>query len=290
MAEIIDGQRIAEEIYRELRPKVDELKRLGITPKLATILIGEDAASLSYLRKIQESSGLIGVSVELIKLPENAGQEQVERTIAEVNEDSKVHGILLQMPLPRHLNADRLCEMISPLKDVDCVNPLNLGLLLLGTPRFIPCTALAVYEVLKRIGCDVRGREVTIVGAAGRVGRIISLLLIRNWATVISCDIATRDLSEFTRRGEVVISAVGRPRLITGDMVREGVIAIDVGVSRIKDPETGKTRLVGDFDFESVKQKAAAITPVPGGVGPVTTAMLMSNTIKAAEILINPIS
>ena len=217
-------------------------------------------------------------------MPEEIKQEELKRKIIEISRSPDVHGILLQMPLPEHIDAVEVSEAIDPSKDIDCVNPLNIGLFLLGRPRFVPCTPLAVYEILKRSGYDLRGREVVVVGAAGKVGRMITLLLIREGATVTACDIFTRDLANHTREAEIIVSAVGKPHLITADMVREGVVVIDVGISRIEDPERpGKFKLVGDVDFDTVKEKASAITPVPGGVGPVTTAMLISNTVKAAE-------
>jgi len=286
MVKIIDGRKIAEEIQNELRQKVRELKNKGVTPQLATILVGENPASLSYLRRIKSSFGDVGIAVEVFKLSEDVKQEELEKKIAEINRDPGIHGILLQMPLPEHIDVPKVSETIDPRKDIDCVNPLNLGLFLLGSPRFIPCTPLAVYEILRRSGYDLKGKEVVVVGAAGRVGRMITLLLVRNWATVTACDIATRNLSKHTRNAEILISAVGKPHLITADMVKEGAVVIDVGVSRIEDPERpGKTKLVGDVDFDTVKEKAGAITPVPGGVGPVTTAMLISNMVKAAEMI-----
>ena len=286
MTKILDGKKIAEEIQNELKQKVKEMKSKGIIPQLATILVGENPASLSYLRRIQKSFGDVDIPVNVFKLPEDVTQEELEKKIAEISLDSSIHGILLQMPLPKHIDVTEVSKMINPNKDIDCINPLNVGLFLLGNPRFIPCTPLAVYEILRRSGYDLQGREVVVVGAAGKVGRLITFLLIRNGATVTACDIATRDLAGHTRDAEVLISAVGKPHLITADMVREGAVVIDVGVSRVKDPERpGKFKLVGDVDFDAVKEKASAITPVPGGVGPVTTAMLISNTVKAAEMI-----
>jgi len=286
MARILDGRKIAEEIQGELRQKVEDLKSKGIVPRLATILVGEDPAALSYLRRIQKSFEAIGIEVEVFKLPGDIAEEDLKRKIVEINRDSKIHGILLQMPLPKHIDATEVSKIIDPSKDIDCINPINMGLFLLGSPRFIPCTPSAVYEILKRSGYELKGKEVVVVGGAGRVGRLITLLLIRNGATVTACDIFTRDLAKHTREAEILVSAVGKPRLITADMVGEGAVVIDVGVSRVEDPERpGKFKIVGDVDFDAVKEKANAITPVPGGVGPVTTAMLISNMVKATEIL-----
>ena len=286
MVRILDGRKIAEEIQGELRQKVEDLKSKGITPKLATILVGEDPAALSYLRRIQKSFETIGIEVEVFKLPGDITEENLKRKIVEINRDSKIHGILLQMPLPKHIDVTEISKTIDPSKDIDCINPMNMGLFLLGSPRFIPCTPSAVYEILKRSGYELKGKEVVVVGGAGRVGRLITLLLIRNGATVTACDIFTRDLAKHTREAEILVSAVGKPRLITADMVGEGAVVIDVGVSRVEDPERpGKFKIVGDVDFDAVKEKVDAITPVPGGVGPVTTAMLISNMVKATEML-----
>ncbi len=286
MVRILDGKKIAEEIQGELRQKVEYLKSKGITPKLATILVGEDPAALSYLRRIQKSFETIGIEVEVFKLPGDITEENLKRKIVEINRDSKIHGILLQMPLPKHIDITEISKTIDPSKDIDCINPMNMGLFLLGSPRFIPCTPSAVYEILKRSGYELKGKEVVVVGGAGRVGRLITLLLIRSGATVTACDIFTRDLAKHTRKAEILVSAVGKPRLITADMVGEGAVVIDVGVSRVEDPERpGKFKIVGDVDFDAVKEKVDAITPVPGGVGPVTTAMLISNMVKATEML-----
>jgi len=287
MVRILDGRKIAEDIRNELRQRVGMLKAKGIIPKLATILVGEDPASLSYIRMIQDTFNAVGIPVELFKFPESITQEKLREEIMKINEDKEIHGILVQMPLPKHINAAEIFQIVDPRKDIDCVNPVNMGLFLLGNPRFVPCTPSAVYEILRRSGIEVEGKEVVVVGAAGRVGRLITLLLIRYGATVTACDIATRDLRRHTKEAEILVTAVGKPRLITADMVREGAVVIDVGVSRIEDPERpGKFKIVGDVDFDHVKDKVAAITPVPGGVGPVTTAMLISNTVRAAEILV----
>ena len=286
MVRILDGRKIAEEIQGELRQKVEDLKSKGIVPRLATILVGEDPATLSYLRRIQKSFETIGIEVEVFKLPGDITEENLKRKIVEINRDSKIHGILLQMPLPKHIDVTEISKTIDPSKDIDCINPMNMGLFLLGSPRFIPCTPSAVYEILKRSGYELKGKEVVVVGGAGRVGRLITLLLIRSGATVTACDIFTRDLAKHTREAEILVSAVGKPRLITADMVGEGAVVIDVGVSRVEDPERpGKFKIVGDVDFDAVKEKVDAITPVPGGVGPVTTAMLISNMVKATEML-----
>jgi methylenetetrahydrofolate dehydrogenase (NADP+)/methenyltetrahydrofolate cyclohydrolase len=287
MVKILNGRKIAEDIKNELKQRIEMLKAEGVTPKLVTILVGEDPASLSYVHMIQDAFNAVGISVELFRFPESITQKELEKEIIKVNEDEKIHGILVQMPLPKHINVIEISQIVDPRKDIDCINPVNIGLFLLGNPRFVPCTPSAVYEILKRSGIEVEGKEVVVVGAAGRIGRLITLLLIRYGATVTACDIATRDLRRHTKEAEILVTAVGKPRLITADMVCEGAVVIDVGISRIEDPERpGKFKIVGDVDFDHVKDKVAAITPVPGGVGPVTTAMLISNTVRAAEILV----
>jgi methylenetetrahydrofolate dehydrogenase (NADP+)/methenyltetrahydrofolate cyclohydrolase len=287
MVKILNGRKIAEDIKNELKQRIEMLKAEGVTPKLVTILVGEDPASLSYVHMIQDAFNAVGISVELFRFPESITQKELEKEIIKVNEDEKIHGILVQMPLPKHINVIEISQIVDPRKDIDCINPVNTGLFLLGNPRFVPCTPSAVYEILRRSGIEVEGKEVVVVGAAGRIGRLITLLLIRYGATVTACDIATRDLRRHTKEAEILVTAVGKPRLITADMVCEGAVVIDVGVSRIEDPERpGKFKIVGDVDFDHVKDKVAAITPVPGGVGPVTTAMLISNTVRAAEILV----
>jgi methylenetetrahydrofolate dehydrogenase (NADP+)/methenyltetrahydrofolate cyclohydrolase len=287
MVKILNGRKIAEDIKNELKQRIEMLKAEGVTPKLVTILVGEDPASLSYVHMIQDAFNAVGISVELFRFPESITQKELEKEIIKVNEDEKIHGILVQMPLPKHINVIEISQIVDPRKDIDCINPVNIGLFLLGNPRFVPCTPSAVYEILKRSEIEVEGKEVVVVGAAGRIGRLITLLLIRYGATVTACDIATRDLRRHTKEAEILVTAVGKPRLITADMVCEGAVVIDVGISRIEDPERpGKFKIVGDVDFDHVKDKVAAITPVPGGVGPVTTAMLISNTVRAAEILV----
>jgi methylenetetrahydrofolate dehydrogenase (NADP+)/methenyltetrahydrofolate cyclohydrolase len=287
MVKILNGRKIAEDIKNELKQRIEMLKAEGVTPKLVTILVGEDPASLSYVHMIQDAFNAVGISVELFRFPESITQKELEKEIIKVNEDEKIHGILVQMPLPKHINVIEISQIVDPRKDIDCINPVNIGLFLLGNPKFVPCTPSAVYEILKRSGIEVEGKEVVVVGAAGRIGRLITLLLIRYGATVTACDIATRDLRRHTKEAEILVTAVGKPRLITADMVCEGAVVIDVGISRIEDPERpGKFKIVGDVDFDHVKDKVAAITPVPGGVGPVTTAMLISNTVRAAEILV----
>jgi len=288
-AEIIDGRKIAGEIREELKQRVDKLKEKGVTPGLAAILAGEDPASLSYLRGIAKGCETVGMFTETIKLPEDVTQEELERKIEELNKDPKFHGIILQLPLPKHLDTLRAESVISPDKDVDGTNPVNTGKLLLGEETFLPSTPYGVQELLVRSGHSPEGKQVVICGRSNIVGKPLMGILVQKRkganATVTVCHTRTKDLPSVTKQAEILVAAMGKAKSITADMVKEGAVVVDVGVNQVEDPETGKFKLVGDVDFEAVKEKAAAITPVPGGTGPVTTTMLMANTIEAAERL-----
>jgi methylenetetrahydrofolate dehydrogenase (NADP+)/methenyltetrahydrofolate cyclohydrolase len=286
-AEIIDGRKIAAEIQEELKQKVAKLKEKGITPGLAAILVGEDPGALSYLRGIARGCEAVGIYTETVKLPTDITQEELEKRIEELNRDPKFHGIILQLPLPKHLNTLKAETAISPEKDVDGTNPVNTGKLLLGEETFLPSTPAGVQELLIRSGFSPEGKHVVICGRSNIVGKPLMGILVQKQkganATVTVCHTGTKDLASITRQADILVAAMGRAKAITADMIKEGTIVMDVGVNQIKDPETGKFKLVGDVDFDAVKEKAKAITPVPGGTGPVTTAMLMANTVKAAE-------
>ena len=286
-AEIIDGRQIASEIREELKLRVAALKEKGAAPGLAAILVGEDPASLSYLRGIGKGCEAVGIFTETFTLPQNISQTELHRKIAELNDDARFHGIILQLPLPKHLNTLQAESAISPDKDVDGTNPINTGKLLLGEETFLPSTPYGVQELLVRSGNSPEGKHVVICGRSNIVGKPLAGILIQKQqganATVTICHTRTRDLPAVTRQADILVAAMGKARAITADMVGEGAIVIDVGVNQIEDPATGKPRLVGDVDFEAVMNKAARITPVPGGTGPVTTAMLLSNTVKSAE-------
>ena len=288
-AEIIDGRKIASEIQEELKQRVAKLKEEGITPGLVAILVGEDPASLSYLRGIARGCEAVGIYTETVKLPANITQVELERSIDKLNKDAKVHGIILQLPLPKHLDTLRAESAISPDKDVDGTNPINTGKLLLGEETFFPSTPYGVQELLVRSGHSPEGKHVVICGRSNIVGKPLMGILVQKQkganATVTVCHTGTKNLPGVTRQADILVAAMGKAKAITADMVKEGTIVIDVGVNQIQDLATGKPKLVGDVDFEAVKEKAAAITPVPGGTGPVTTAMLMANTVKAAEKL-----
>jgi methylenetetrahydrofolate dehydrogenase (NADP+)/methenyltetrahydrofolate cyclohydrolase len=289
-AEIIDGRKIAEEIRGELRQRVERLKGRGVSPKLVAILVGEDPAALSYLRGIAKSCEAAGILTDTVKLPENVSQEQLEATIAKLNKDPKCHGIILQLPLPKHLNTLRAESAISPDKDVDGTNPINAGKLLLGEETFFPSTPYGVQELLVRSGHSPEGKHVVICGRSNIVGKPLMGILVQKQkganATVTVCHTGTKNLAAITRQADILVAAMGKAKAITADMVKEGAIVVDVGVNQVEDPANpGKFKLVGDVDFEAVKEKAGAITPVPGGTGPVTSALLVANAVKAAEKL-----
>ena len=286
-AQIIDGKKIAAEIQVALKQRIAVLKEKNITPKLITVLVGEDPASLSYLRGITRTCGETGVLTEAVKLAGDATQQQLVGTIDALNRDKGVHGILLFLPLPKHLNALEAESAIAPSKDVDGTNPISTGKLLLGEPTFFPSTPYGVQELLVRSGHDPDGKHVVVVGRSNIVGKPLAGILIQKQkganATVTICHTGTKNLAEITRQADILVAAVGKAKAITADMVRPGTVVIDVGVNFILDPATGKNKQVGDVDFEAVKEIAGYITPVPGGTGAVTSVMLMVNTVKAAE-------
>ena len=290
-AEIIDGRKIAEEIRGELKQRVEKLKGKGVTPGLMAVLVGEDPASLSYLRGIAKGCEAVGIFTDTVKLPENVTQEELERKIGELNKDPKCHGIILQLPLPKHLDTLKAESAVSPDKDVDGTNPVNTGKLLLGEETFFPSTPYGVQELLIRSGHSPEGKHVVICGRSNIVGKPLMGILVQKQkganATVTVCHTGTKDLPTITRQADILVAAMGKAKAITADMVKEGAIVMDVGVNQIEDPDNpGKFKLVGDVDFEAVKEKAGAITPVPGGTGPVTSALLVANTVKAAEKLL----
>ncbi|MBI2847997.1 MAG: bifunctional 5,10-methylene-tetrahydrofolate dehydrogenase/5,10-methylene-tetrahydrofolate cyclohydrolase [Chloroflexi bacterium] len=288
-AEIIDGRKIAGEIQVELKQRISRLQEKGVAPKLVTILVGDDPASLSYLRGITRTCGEVGVLTESVRLPADTTQKELLRKIEELNQDSRVHGILLFLPLPRHLNALEAESAISPAKDVDGTNPISAGKLLLGEETFFPSTPYGVQELLMRSGHNPDGKHVIIVGRSNIVGKPLMGILVQKQtganSTVTVCHTGTKNIAEITKQADILVAAMGRAKAITADMVREGTVVIDVGVNFVPDPATGKNRQVGDVDFEAVKEIAGAITPVPGGTGAVTSVMLMANTVRAAEAL-----
>ena len=288
-AQIISGTEIAKQIREELTQEIAELKeKHNLIPGLATVLVGEDPASQVYVGQKDKASQALGVYSERHELSADTSEQELLALIDKLNKDPKIHGILVQLPLPKHINVPRVLFAIDPKKDVDAFHPVNVGKLMIGEPDYLPCTPYGIYQLLVRSGIDIKGAEVVMVGASNIVGRPAAMLLSQEkegfGGTVTLCHILTRDISIHTRRADILIVAVGKPKLITADMVKEGVVVIDVGVNRIGKTESGKAILVGDVDFEAVKEKAKAITPVPGGVGPMTITMLMLNTVKAAKL------
>ncbi|TFH36422.1 MAG: bifunctional 5,10-methylene-tetrahydrofolate dehydrogenase/5,10-methylene-tetrahydrofolate cyclohydrolase [Dehalococcoidia bacterium] len=284
-AELIDGRAVAAAIREELKERIAGLRT--VTPGLAAVVIGDDPAAASYVKGIARGCEAVGIYFEEVRLPDNVTQDGLEQAIAGLNDNSRFHGIILQLPLPRHLDALRAESAVSPEKDVDGTNPVSAGRLLLGEKTLFPSTAHGVQQLLVRSGHNPEGKHVVICGRSNIVGKPLAAILMQKRpganATVTVCHTGTPDMAAFTRTADIVVAAMGRPRSLTAEMVRRGAIVIDVGVNQIDDPVTGKPRLVGDVDFGPVSQIAGAITPVPGGTGPVTAAMLLSNTVLAAE-------
>jgi len=286
-ATIIDGRAISDAVKADLRPRVEALKAKGVTPGLVAVLVGEDPASLVYVRAKAKGCEDLGMHSEILQLPADTPEDRLFKDIAKLNSRADVHGILVQQPLPEHIRTEKAVAAVSPLKDVDCFHPVNVGLLLIGTPRFVPATPAGVQEMLLRSGNDPAGKHVVILGRSNIVGKPLAALLVQKGpggnATVTICHTGTTDLAAVTRTADILVAAIGRPHFVKADMVPEGACVIDVGMNRIPDPKSRSgTRLVGDVDFDAVKEVASAITPVPGGVGPMTIAMLLRNTVQAA--------
>ena len=288
-AELIDGVGVARAIRDEVACDVRRLAQRGIVPGLTVVLVGDDPASAVYVRSKGKATEEAGMKSVTIRLPADTTQADLLARVDALNADPSVHGILVQMPLPRQIDADAIVRRIRPDKDVDGFHPVNVGKNLIGErDGFVPCTPAGVQELLVRSGVETRGAECVIVGRSNIVGKPMMALMVQNAAganaTVTVCHSATRDLAAHTRRADILIVAAGRPRMVTGDMIRPGAVVIDVGINRIADASTKSGyRLVGDVDFESAREVASLITPVPGGVGPMTIALLLRNTVRAAE-------
>ncbi len=287
-ARLILGKDVSAEIYSELRERIETLKAKGTTPGLAVILVGEDPASQVYVRKKGEMCEELGMRSEIIRMPEETTQAQLLERIAGLNADPAIHGFLVQLPLPKHIDEDAIIAAISPEKDADCFHPSNVGRLLIGNPDFMPATPAGVQQMLIRSGVETSGKHVVVIGRSNIVGKPMAALMVQKGlgadSTVTIVHSRTANLPEITRQADILIVAIGKPHFVTPDMVKEGAVVIDVGTNRIDDPTHPKgSRLVGDVDFEAVKDKVAAITPVPGGVGPMTICMLMANAVRAAE-------
>ena len=288
-AQIISGTEIAKQIREELKEEIAQLKeKHNVVPGLVTVLVGEDPASQVYVGQKEKTSTALGIYSERYDLPASTSEQELLVLIDKLNKDPKINGILVQLPLPKHINETNVLYAIDPKKDVDGFHPVNVGKLMIGEPDYLPCTPHGIQQLLIRSGVKIEGAEVVVVGRSNIVGKPIANILLQKGeganATVTVCHTKTRDISFHTKRADILIVAAGRPKAITADMVKEGVVVIDVGVNRIGMSESGKAILAGDVDFDSVKEKAAAITPVPGGVGPMTITMLMLNTVRAAKL------
>lgn len=277
-ANIIDGNAIAREVRAELKMRAESLKKCGIKPGLAVIIVGDDPASNIYVRNKVKACSEVGIHSEVHNFPGDTKQDELQRCIQELNENPLIHGILVQLPLPQHFDANRVMTSIAVEKDVDGFHLYNVGAMVTGNTVFLPCTPYGIMIMLNKKHIPIEGQHAVVVGRSNIVGKPMALMLLEKGATVTICSSKTRDLAMHTKNADILVVATGRPRMISGEMVKSGAIVIDVGINRLPD---GK--LVGDVDFESVKEKVGFITPVPGGVGPMTITMLLCNTIEAAE-------
>lgn len=277
-AEIISGKQLAEQKRLEMKKEVEQLKQAGITPGLAVILIGEDPASQSYVKGKVKACEEVGIYSLLIEKPATTTQEELLEQIELLNDNDEIHGILVQLPLPKHISEKAVIEAISPNKDVDGFHPINVGKMMIGEETFLPCTPYGIVEMIKSKNIEIEGKHVVVVGRSNIVGKPVGQLLLNENATVTYCHSRTKNMKELTKQADIVIAAVGKAHLLGADYFKQGAVVIDVGVNRI---ETGK--LVGDVVFDEVKEVASYITPVPGGVGPMTITMLLANTITAAK-------
>ena len=287
-AKLILGKEVSEEIYGELRQRIGALKAKGVTPGLAVVLVGDDPASQVYVRKKGEMCEELGMRSLTVRMPEETTQEELLSKVAELNADPSIHGFLVQLPLPDHIDEEAVINAIDPAKDVDCFHPSNVGRMLIGDPDFLPATPAGVQQMLVRSGVETAGKHIVVVGRSNIVGKPMAAMMMQKGqgadSTVTVVHSRTRNLAEITSTADILIVAIGKPRFVTADMVKEGAVVIDVGTNRVSDPTHPKgSRLVGDVDFEEVSEKASYITPVPGGVGPMTICMLMANAVRAAH-------
>ncbi|MEE2718416.1 MAG: bifunctional 5,10-methylenetetrahydrofolate dehydrogenase/5,10-methenyltetrahydrofolate cyclohydrolase [Planctomycetota bacterium] len=282
-ANILDGRELAEEVRRGLAGRIAALADEGRPVRLDAVICGGNDAGSVYAASQARTCGQMGIEYRLHELPEDVSQQQLLDVVAGLNDAKDVHAIMVHMPLPDGIDPDVVQSFIHPDKDVEGVNPANIGNVIYGRRSLLPCTALAVMTMIESTGVPIKGRMAVCVGASRIVGRPVAVLLMQAEATVVSTNVHTPDLASMTRQADIVVSAAGVPSLVTGDMIRPGAVVIDVGINRIKDPSTGKARTVGDVDLDTVSRVAAWASPVPGGVGPVTVAMLLRNTVEAAE-------
>jgi methylenetetrahydrofolate dehydrogenase (NADP+)/methenyltetrahydrofolate cyclohydrolase len=288
-AELIKGAEVAKQIREELKQEIADLKaKHNVVPGLVTVLVGADPASQVYVGQKEKTSNELGIYSERYDIPAETTQEDLLKLVDKLNKDPKINGILVQLPLPKHLNEEEVLYAIDPKKDVDGFHPVNVGKLMIGEPDYLPCTPAGIQQLLIRSGTQIEGAEVVVVGRSNIVGKPIANMLLQKApganATVTVCHTRTKDMAFHTKRADILIVAAGKPKAVTGDMVKEGVVVIDVGVNQVGTTAEGKRILEGDVDFESVSAKAKAITPVPGGVGPMTITMLMMNTVRAAKV------
>ena len=276
---IIDGKAISAQIKEEVKLEIVELKKQGITPALAVVLVGSDSASQVYVNNKKKACELVGISSHSFELPEETTEEALLILIEKLNNDSSIHGILVQMPLPKHINEDKVILAISVKKDVDCFHPVNVGLLHTGGDGFLPCTPAGIIELIQRSGHSILGQDCVVIGRSNIVGKPVAMLLMKENGTVTICHSKTKDLKGICKRADIIVSATGKVNTVTKDMVKQGAIIIDVGMNR-----NGEGKLCGDVDFTAVSEVAGGITPVPGGVGPMTIAMLMKNCVTASKI------
>ena len=289
---LIKGNEIASELYGEIKERISALRSEGHSLCLAFVLIGNDPASEVYVRMKDKKCAELGIASITFRMPNDTTEEQLLRKIDELNRDKNIHGMLVQLPLPKHINEDRIIEAIDPMKDVDCFHPQNVGRMLIGNQIFLPATPAGIQQMLIRSKIETAGKHVVIVGRSNIVGKPLAAMLMQKGkgadSTVTVVHSMTGNLSKITSQADILVAAVGKPNFVTADMVKEGAVVIDVGTNEIDDPTAPKgKRLVGDVDMESVKDKVSAITPVPGGVGPMTICMLMSNAVTAAEYAYN---
>ena len=283
---IIDGKQIAADVRQDVANKVSELKKKGIAPCLAVILVGENPASVSYVTGKQKALAEVGMVDRSVHLPENTSEDDLLKLIDEFNKDNSVHGILVQLPLPKHINEDKVIMAIAPEKDVDGFHPVSVGNMMIGRPGFLPCTPHGIIVLLKKMGIETSGKHAVVIGRSNIVGKPVSILLARKDTncTVTMCHTGTKNMAEITKQADILVVASGHPHTLTKDMVKPGAVIIDVGVNRIPDrSKKSGFRLIGDCDFDDLVETASYITPVPGGVGPMTIAMLMYNTLESAQ-------
>lgn len=279
MSQIIDGKAVSKQVRERVAAQTQELKQQGVVPGLAVIIVGEDPASQVYVRNKEKACEEVGFYSEKFALPENTTQQELNELVKELNGRKEINGILCQLPLPKHLDDKEVINLIDPIKDVDAFHPVNVGAIMIGDYNFLPCTPAGVMELIHSTGVDVAGKKAVVIGRSNIVGKPMAMLLLHENATVEITHSKTQNLADITKEADILVAAIGRAKFVTADMVKEGAVVIDVGMNR---DENGK--LCGDVDFDDVKEKCSYITPVPGGVGPMTISMLMQNTLTAAKI------